>query len=762
MQKLLRHDRGAAGGFYGPQAESPGAPAPLLEVLWRRRWTLALTVFACLVCAGLYLVLATKVYRASARVLIEPVEPKVFADNQAMLLQSETYLQTQADVLQSTRVLTRALDAIDYRQTRTFAEVPGDPVVWLRRGGAFEVEVQKKSDVVAISMESVDAREAAALVNGVVAAYVAEQSQQKRSTGDEMLRILNEERREITRKRDAGVAAMLKSQRSNRLLSFGADRGNTVLERTASLSGSLTSAEVVTMDLRAQQASIKAALAKPALLTAFVEAQQFRGRDFGDREYDELRSNLTKTMMDLSTVAAVQGDNNPRVRVNQSVVAALRRRIAEKERTIAEAQLVGVTTQLAAAEEKERQLREALEAHQGRALDLTPAAAEYARLEAEVQRLQKQSELIDNRIAEVSANRSMHTTPLNVQVLEPARAEQRPVKPKKLLALAAAMMAGWVLGIGMALLREWRDARLRTPAEIPALFDTPVIAAVPPINPRLSPMTRGQVVRLDARSPVAEAYRSIRTSLHLGPAGNAKTILVASPMPGDGKSTTASNLAIAFAQAGERTLLVDCDLREPVQHMMFEQHGLVGLTSVVAGEAKLRDAICPTLVPGLHLLPCGPVPESPSEMLAGRKFDLLMRALGESFDRVIIDSPPLTVVTDARILAAAADATLLVVRMNRSMRDSGMQAMEGLAEVGANVVGAIANDVPGGRAYRYYGGSWHYASHARRLPAPAAAAAASPHGLDGNGRTAPPRNVAAAARTEVLTIHEPDWSAEVK
>src|SRR5690606_38119079 len=192
----------------------------------------------------------------------------------------------------------------------------------------------------------------------------------------------------------------------------------------------------------------------------------------------------------------------------------------------------------------------------------------YEKLDAEVARLQKQSELLDARIGELSMN-SVNALPLNVRVLERARIEDSPIRPKKALVLLASLMFGCLGGLGLAMAREWQDARLRQPEEIPAILGTPVVSVVPRINPRLSPVTRGQIVHLDARSPVAESYRSIRTSLKLGNAADAKTILVASPTPGDGKSTSASNLAIAFAQAGERTLLIDCDLREPVQHMVF-------------------------------------------------------------------------------------------------------------------------------------------------------------------------------------------------
>jgi capsular exopolysaccharide synthesis family protein len=427
--------------------------------------------------------------------------------------------------------------------------------------------------------------------------------------------------------------------------------------------------------------------------------------------------------------------------VLQRVIDQLKNRIAAKEKLIVESQLASVSAQLAAAEQTAAQLRTAEKSHTAAALDTTPSANQYARLQSDVERLQRQCDLLDSRIAEISVN-SVASAPLDVRVLEFARAEEKAVKPRKTLALAAAVMVGWVLGIGMALLREWQDVRLRKPEEIIEFLGTPVIATVPRVNPRLSAVTRGQLVRLDPRSPAAEAYRGIRTSLHLGTAGGAKTILLASPTSGDGKSTIASNLAIAFAQAGDRTLLIDCDLRHPVQHLIFETDGDVGLASVLSEDEKLRDALRPTRVPGLYLLPCGQVPENPSELLASKRFARLIQALGETFDRIVIDSPPVMAATDARILAASVDATLFVLRMNRSMRQLAVLALEGLQQVGANVIGAIANDVPAGRAYDYYGGSWQYATHANRLMTAAGF-----------------REPVARLPVDALAIKEPDWSA---
>lgn len=701
---------GVPPGSNRPTPDS-GSP-PLLLVLWRRRWVLALSILVCVLAAIAYLAIAVPVYRATAKLEVDEQSPKVFGEAGPTETTPE-FLQTQADLIQSATVLTRALDTFEGRSMQTFQGV-ADPVGWLRRGNALSVETGRKSNVLLIAIESPQAMEAADIANAIAEAYIVEQSLRSRATGSEMVRVLQKEKEALQRRRDARLEEMLKFKKDHSLLSFGTDKGNTVLERTASLSGSFTAAQIATMELRAQLEAVRAALSSPDSVSAYVQSLQFEGRDLGDREYDELRTQLLQYQLVLASTGTSLGSDHPRVQVLSSTIETLKQRIHAKERLIAEGQLASITAKLAAAEGKERQIQDALQAQSRQALALGPEAARYQVLEAEASRLQQQCDLIESRIAEVSVN-SLEAAPLHVRVLDPAVAEPRPVKPRKALTLAAALLAGLVLGMGLALLSEWHDARLYTPDEISPALGIPVLAVVPRMNARLTPAARGQLVHVDPRCPVAEAFRSARTSLQLGEGKDARTILVASPMPGDGKSTTASNLATAFAHNRHRTLLIDCDLREPVQHLIFGVDGSRGLVGVLKGEQRLSEALRSTDVPGLYVLPCGEIPSNPSELLASQAFSHLVAQLADTFDRIVFDSPPLMSVTDGRILAASADATVLVLRMSRAMRRLGVLAVEGLEEVGANVRGAIANDVPAPAERSYFGRSWQYATSARRL-----------------------------------------------
>jgi capsular exopolysaccharide synthesis family protein len=301
-----------------------------------------------------------------------------------------------------------------------------------------------------------------------------------------------------------------------------------------------------------------------------------------------------------------------------------------------------------------------------------------------------------------------------VDIIEPPRVDDAPSYPRKSRVRAVAMVVGALLGAGLALLRDRSDGRMRSVEEMQNIVGLPILGVVPVMSGRRTAVARAMTVHLDPRSIVAEAYRTIRTAIYFGLGGNnnggassTKTILVTSPEPGDGKTTSASNLAIAIAQTGRSVLLLDADFRKPSQHKNLEIKNTVGLSSVLAGTDSLEAAVQRTGVDGLDILPCGPIPANPSEILNSREFGELVDTLASRYDHILFDSPPVNAVTDARILGAVCDATILVLRADKSTRKSGEHARNALLAVGARMLGAIVNDASKRKGYDIYGGSYY-------------------------------------------------------
>jgi capsular exopolysaccharide synthesis family protein len=262
--------------------------------------------------------------------------------------------------------------------------------------------------------------------------------------------------------------------------------------------------------------------------------------------------------------------------------------------------------------------------------------------------------------------------------------------------LGLALCLGFFAGMGLALHGEWKDQRLRSTEEISDLLNLPVLGVVPTMtSPNQTPAIRGQKVRISPDSREAEAFRSLRTAIfHSAPKGKARTILVTSASASEGKSTVVGNLAITMAYAGQRVVVVDANLRRPGQHVLFSMtpNGK-GLSSVVAGKMSLEEAVVRTKIDNLSVLTSGPAVSNPAEMIDSESFAQVLKKLAEEHDRVIIDSPAVTAVTDAQILSTLCDATVLVVRAQASSRRLSVQAHDRLASVNARMLGVVVNDV---------------------------------------------------------------------
>lgn len=208
------------------------------------------------------------------------------------------------------------------------------------------------------------------------------------------------------------------------------------------------------------------------------------------------------------------------------------------------------------------------------------------------------------------------------------------------------------------------------------------------------------------KSPVAEAYRTLRTNIHFSCSGTPyRTIMVTSAGPGEGKSTTLANLGVAMAQAGSRVLIVDCDLRKPVQHQVFELSNQKGLTNVLVESLRVEDVIKDTKISNLSVLPSGPVPQNPSELLGSQKMGEFIEILKNLYDIVLFDSPPTVAVTDSALLSAQVDGVILVLRSGVAKIDMAKHAKEQIEKANGKLIGSVLYGV------KFSGADYHYYSY---------------------------------------------------
>lgn len=700
-----------------------GVSESLFEIAWRNRWLILLCTALLLTAGFVYVMKATPIYTSTSRLYVEQAGPRILSETEGVMTQSKNYLYTQAELLRSTPIVRSALEDPGVRGMQTFRDVD-NVVAYLKK--TVQVEVGKKDDIISVSFDSPYPAEAAHLVNTLVDAYINYHATQKQTTSTEILNILRKEKVRVNEELREKLKAMVDFKRQNEGLAFESTRGNIILDRLARLSEAVTQAQLATIEAKSRYEMIQAMAADPVGLRQQVEAEMARTMYTSTtREKERLRQELDQWHVTLADLRTRLTDDHPSIQHLLRQIETTEKRIEGLDKEFAIVQVALARQDYEAARQREEEITRHFETQREMAIGLNEQLAQYMLLESDWQQSKKLSDILDDRIKELNVTEDVGA--LNISILEVAQVEDKPSKPQKARVMAIALALGLMLGGGVSLGREMMDHRLRSTEEIQALLGLPVLGSVPSMGRRRSVQACGQIVEQEPGSIVAEAYRTVRTAVFFGvPEGTARTLLVTSPGTGDGKTTLVSNLGIAMAQAGQKTLIIDADLRKPMQHAVFKLNREPGLSSVISGRMPLAEAIQPTAVHGLDILLAGPDVPNPSEMLNSSVFRKKLEELAGRYDRIVIDSPPVIPVSDARILAALCDVSLLVLRAESSTRNMSRHACEGLYSVGARLLGVVVNGVhrrKGGYGYysRYgyssYGGYGHAGTYGHKKTA---------------------------------------------
>jgi capsular exopolysaccharide synthesis family protein len=292
--------------------------------------------------------------------------------------------------------------------------------------------------------------------------------------------------------------------------------------------------------------------------------------------------------------------------------------------------------------------------------------------------------------------------------VEEAVMPDKPIKPKKLQNMLVAIVVGLMFGVGVAMFLEYLDDTIQTADDAEGVAQLPTLGIIP----WLRSTNDAQLITLsDPRSPASESYRTLRTNIKFLSADSPlRTLTITSAGPEEGKSTTIANLGVSFAQTGKKVLIVDTDMRKPTIHGIFGLRSDIGLTSVLAGDLPLEQAVQQTEAETLHVLTCGPIPPNPAELLESQRFNALIEELKAIYDVVLFDAPPVIAVTDASILAAKLDGLILLMGVNKVTRKAAKHALQLLASAKVKVWGMVIRGVrPDNDGYyyayyhRYYG-----------------------------------------------------------
>lgn len=407
---------------------------------------------------------------------------------------------------------------------------------------------------------------------------------------------------------------------------------------------------------------------------------------------------------------------------NNDEVQALQERIDQMERELYRL----ATNYLQSLDSQIRSAEASLGRFAGELETIPRREVEFARLARRQKLIADLNTLLQTRLKEAEIQEAVE--PGDVRVIDAAALPDRPIAPRPVRNLGYGLALGLLLGFGVAYAREALDHRVRSPDQVEkATSGAPVLANIPRIRPEaLALMGSGSngngrnggsagparmlVTRGAPHSAAAEAYRALRTNLTFASlSGSPQVVVLTSAMPGDGKSTSASNLAMAMAQQGVRTLLIDADLRRGTLHQIFEVRQEPGLTHVLLGHVPLEEAVVSVPTGGsgvsLDVLPTGVLPPNPAELVGSPQMRDFVARMRERYEAIIFDAPPLALVTDAAVLGSMADATLLVARLGSTDRRALHYAASQVYNLGANMGGVVLNDVVanGSTGYQYYG-----------------------------------------------------------
>ncbi|MBN2724574.1 MAG: polysaccharide biosynthesis tyrosine autokinase [Deltaproteobacteria bacterium] len=351
--------------------------------------------------------------------------------------------------------------------------------------------------------------------------------------------------------------------------------------------------------------------------------------------------------------------------------------------------------------------RAALQQGLGEAHALAKLEIEYLKLKRERDETSKLYDLVLARLKETGLAEELKTN--NIRPLDRATKPGVPFTPRLSINLALGFALGLFAGFLLLVLLFYLDNTIKSQDELENYLGCPFLGYLPLLPPKPEDRkTRAYYIHEHPRSTVAEAIRSIRTNIvFTTPDNPLKTILVTSSMPLEGKTTISSYIAISMAMSGEKTLLVDGDMRKPTIHKTFGQKGLKGLSSLIVKKSTIEESIIETDIPSLHVLPCGPIPPNPAELEQSSQFSIVLNELSALYDKVIIDTPPVGLVTDPAIIGQLVDGVIVVTRYNKSTRPAikyTRRALSGKIKIIGSIMNYVDSSKWGSKSY-YYGGA---------------------------------------------------------
>ena len=710
-----------------------------LRVVLKHRWTIA-TVFAVVfVSVLIFTFTATPIYMGTARVIIEKENPKVVSMQEVMTVDSSglDYYQTQYKIIESRSVAREVVRRLKLDQHEEFVPKPKeglfyDIVYFIPNTIGYiaslfktdEAAKKTKSDsaivnaflqrvkvtpirnsrLVDIGFEAKSPYMSAKIANTLAKAYIDNNLETKlRATQDAVAWLEGQIVTERKKVEEAEQALLRYKEQKGIVTDFSTDVETITAQKLAEINKQVveaTSRRVEAETRYRQAADIRHSPEKLDSVPDVIRDELIRDIKKQEVEIQKRMSELSKRY----------GARHPQILALQEELNSLQSRKANEIGRIVDSLYNEYKVALA----KEYSLKNALSQQKGESLAMNVKAIDYNVLKRQAESSREMYDILVKRFKETSITEDIKTG--NIRIVDLAEIPKSPVKPKKAQNLLLGLIVGLALGVGLAFFLEYLDNTIKVPDDIKNILKLPYLGPVPAIAAAEGGAVNGEknpaddlVSHLSPKSTASEAYRGIRTSILFSSAEQAPQVLIISSSgPREGKTITSANIAITMAQAGNRVVILDCDMRRPRVHKIFSLSRDRGMSNLLVGNDELDNVVLHTDIPNLDVIPSGPIPPNPSEVLSSQRMADLIEVLRGRYDRIIIDTPPITAVTDAVILSKVVDGVVLIVRAGVAHRELVRNAVEQLRQVNAHILGAVLNGVDMGRDSYYYYQYYYY------------------------------------------------------
>lgn len=678
---------------------------------------------------------ATPIYEASTRLLIEKTDASPLMPNYGYTSYDPEFLQTQAQIITSLPVAKKVVRQLNLDQTydryvagrdesgfsvtavvgwikglyavvakitnnvfakpvKTFQEIEeqeisrADLIAEMIRSSV-TVEPLEETKIVNVSFMSANPELALIIANATAKAYIDQLLEMKLQASNYNRKWMGIKGEEEAGKLKKAKKALNEYMKANDIVTIE-DRATIIPQKLAQLSTGLAQAETRQKELETLYAKIRRSQNNyEELETIPVIAD--------DSVLKLIRDQILKVEQNIMEQSNKYGPKHPVMDRVNSELAILKTKRNQEIRHI----IRTVKNRYELANSNTRDLREMLDNTKKQAVNLNEKFIQYEILRREIENHQNLFNALTSKADEQSITEKAQN--INVWVVEKAQLPDFPSKPNRKRNILLGIIMGLFGGVGLALFLEYLDNTIKTPDDVEDKYNLPVLTTVSKIKDKTK--TLYKLVLDEPSSAFAESFKSLRASIMLSSSDSPpKTILITSMAPKDGKTTIASNLAMAIAGSGSKVLIIDCDLRRPMLHQVFGLENKTGLSTFISGTSGItiiRDG----LPENLSIIPSGPIPPNPSELMISKRLKDLIRSLKNKYDFIIFDTPPIISVSDTLIISKIVDASLIVTRFGKTTYEMMSYGMKQLAGIEAKVIGTVINAVDEKKSGYYY---YHY------------------------------------------------------